>query len=85
MNVAYFHNLKAGAGSMHAKDVIRRLQDDGHQALYVSIKDNNWERVWGEPIDRALVAGGDGTVSRLVGKQFFVVLRYRLTWMEKSS
>jgi diacylglycerol kinase (ATP) len=65
MKVAFFHNPKAGAGNLQAKDVIRLLQDDGHQVLYVSIKDKNWERVFGEPIDRAIVAGGDGTVSRL--------------------
>ena len=65
MKVAFFHNPKAGEGSLRTKDIIRRLQDGGHKVLYISIKDNNWERVFGEPINRAIVAGGDGTISRL--------------------
>lgn len=65
MKVAFFHNPKAGEGSLQVTDVIRRLQNEGDQVLYVSIKDKQWERIFGEPIDRAILAGGDGTVSRL--------------------
>ena len=45
--------------------LVRQFEITGYQVLYVSIKEKGWERAFREPIERAVIAGGDGTVSRL--------------------
>ncbi|HEX6566284.1 MAG TPA: diacylglycerol kinase family protein [Chthoniobacterales bacterium] len=65
MNVALFHNPKAGNATFKASEFVRQIEGAGHKVLYVSIKDKDWQRAFGEPIDRVIVAGGDGSVSRI--------------------
>jgi diacylglycerol kinase (ATP) len=65
MNVALFHNPEAGLGQLKVRTLVRQFEEAGYDLLYVSIKEKHWEKAFGEPIDRAVVAGGDGTVSRL--------------------
>jgi len=64
MKIALFHNPKAGNGSFKVSEFIRQIESAGHQALYVSIKEKGWPKAFGEPLDRAIIAGGDGSVSR---------------------
>jgi diacylglycerol kinase family enzyme len=65
VKIAFFHNPKAGSATFKVSNVVRRVEAAGNQVRYVSIKDKAWEQAFGEPIDRAIVAGGDGSVSRL--------------------
>lgn len=65
MLIALFHNSNAGRGRFNPSPFIRQLQDSGQRVLYVPIDKKGWEEVFGECIDRAVIAGGDGTVSRL--------------------
>ena len=65
MKIAFFHNPKAGSASFRVSNVLRQVEAAANQVHYVSIKDKAWEQAFGEPIDRAIVAGGDGNVSRL--------------------
>ena len=45
--------------------LVRQFENAGYEVLYVSIKGKEWEGAFRERIDRAVIAGGDGTVSRL--------------------
>ncbi|MBV8483884.1 MAG: hypothetical protein JO077_13590 [Verrucomicrobia bacterium] len=65
MRIALFHNPKAGNGTFKISDLVQRIESDGHRVLYVSIKEKDWHQAFGKPIDRAIIAGGDGSVSRL--------------------
>ena len=65
MKIALFHNPGAGTAMLKGRKLVRQLENAGYEVLYVSIKRKDWERVFREPIERAIIAGGDGTVSRL--------------------
>jgi len=65
MNVALFHNPKAGNATFKASELVRQIESAGHKVLYVSIKEKDWRQAFGEPIDRVIIAGGDGSVSRI--------------------
>ena len=64
MKIALLHNPKAGNGTFKVSELVRQIESAGHQVLYVSIKEKDWPRTFGEPVDRVIVAGGDGSVSR---------------------
>ena len=65
MKVALFHNPKAGNGTFKVSDFVRSIESAGHKILYVSIKAKEWREAFCEPIDRVIIAGGDGSVSRI--------------------
>ena len=65
MKIALFHNPKAGNGTCKVSEIVRQIESAGHKVLYVSIKEEDWEEAFGEPIDRAIIAGGDGSVRRI--------------------
>ncbi|HYZ73070.1 MAG TPA: diacylglycerol kinase family protein [Chthoniobacterales bacterium] len=65
MKVALFHNPKAGNGTFKVSDFVRSIENAGHKVLYVSIKAKDWREAFCEHIDRVIVAGGDGSVSRI--------------------
>jgi diacylglycerol kinase (ATP) len=65
MKVALFHNPGAGKAMLKGRKLVRQLEYAGHEVLYVSMKTKDWERAFRESMDRAIIAGGDGTVSRL--------------------
>src|ERR1700751_6226138 len=66
MKIALFHNPGAGTAILKGRKLVRQLESAGPEVLYVSIKGKDWERSFREPVERAIIAGGDGTVSRLV-------------------
>jgi diacylglycerol kinase family enzyme len=45
--------------------LMRLFENTGHRVRYTSIKEDGWEKVFTEPFDRIVIAGGDGTISRL--------------------
>jgi diacylglycerol kinase (ATP) len=65
MRIALFHNPRAGSAALKITELVRQFENAGYDLLYKSIKEKHWEGAFREPIDRAIVAGGDGTVSRL--------------------
>ncbi|HEX6563259.1 MAG TPA: diacylglycerol kinase family protein [Chthoniobacterales bacterium] len=65
MKIALFHNPSAGDGALDGNHLIRLFAEAGHDVLYVPTQQKGWESVFRNPVDRAVIAGGDGTVSRL--------------------
>lgn len=45
--------------------LVRQFENAGYEVFYVSIKGQDWEGAFREPFDRVIIAGGDGTVSRV--------------------
>jgi diacylglycerol kinase (ATP) len=65
MKIALFHNAGAGDRAFDGNQLIRLFAEAGHDVLYVPTHQKGWELGFRNPIDRAVIAGGDGTVSRL--------------------
>jgi diacylglycerol kinase (ATP) len=65
MKIAVFHNASAGDRTLKGSELVRQFGEGGYDVLYVSTKEEGWESAFRSQIDRAVVAGGDGTVSRL--------------------
>jgi diacylglycerol kinase (ATP) len=69
VRVLLIHNPGAGK---HAKEDVDRLlaliRECGHEVRYKSAKDDDWAKALDAPADLVAVAGGDGTVARVVKK-----------------
>jgi diacylglycerol kinase family enzyme len=65
MRIALVHNPKAGNGTFKVSEFVRQIESAGHKVLYVSIKEEDWPKIFGELVDRVIIAGGDGSVSRI--------------------
>jgi diacylglycerol kinase (ATP) len=65
MRIALVHNPKAGNGTFKVSEFVRQIENAGHKVLYVSIKEKDWPKIFGELVDRVIIAGGDGSVSRV--------------------
>ena len=65
MKIALFHNPRAGNGMLKASKLTRQFERAGYEVLYASIKEKDWAKAFTEPFDRIVIAGGDGTISRL--------------------
>lgn len=65
MKIALFHNPSAGDRSLDGGRLIRYFVEAGYDVTYVATNQKRWESAFKQPIDRAVIAGGDGTVSRL--------------------
>jgi diacylglycerol kinase (ATP) len=65
MRIALFHNPNAGDRSLEGSQLIRYFVEAGYDVAYVATDQKGWESAFKDPIDRAVIAGGDGTVSRL--------------------
>jgi diacylglycerol kinase family enzyme len=64
MRIALLHNPKAGNGTFRVSKFVRQIEKAGHEVVYALIKQNDWEDVFAEPIDRVIIAGGDGPFRR---------------------
>lgn len=67
MRVTLIHN--PGAGSTGEKDALKLeklLSRAGHKVRYRSSKERGWKRALKKPADLVAVAGGDGTVGRVI-------------------
>ncbi len=64
MRVLLVHNPNAGLGSRPEKPLIRTMEEAGHQVVLASPDDDLKDPDY----DLVAVAGGDGTVSKMVGK-----------------
>jgi diacylglycerol kinase (ATP) len=65
MRIALVHNPKAGNGTFKVSEFVRQIESAGHKVLYVSFKEKDWPKIFGELVDRVIIAGGDGSVSRI--------------------
>jgi diacylglycerol kinase family enzyme len=65
MKIALFHNPKAGNATLNADQLVRQFEKAGYEVFYASVEEEDWEKAASEPVDRVVIAGGDGTVSRV--------------------
>jgi len=65
MKIALLHNPTAGDAALRPSQLTSPFKDAGYEVLYVCIKEKGWQKVFSEPFDRMVIAGGDGTVGRL--------------------
>lgn len=65
MKIALFHNPRAGNSTLKVNKLVRHFENAGYEVYYASTEDSGWEKTVSEPVKRALIARGDGTVSRL--------------------
>jgi diacylglycerol kinase (ATP) len=66
MRTVLFHNPKAGTGQHPKKDLISALGLRDWSIVYCSTKDDEFDDVLRRSADLFIVAGGDGTVAKVV-------------------
>src|SRR5207247_10171026 len=65
MRILLVHNPKAGSEEHEGEDFIKALKRAGHKATYQSSKKKGITKALEKKVDLTLVAGGDGTVSKV--------------------
>ena len=65
MRITLMHNPCAGHGKHRKKELMEALAKAGHHAIYQSTKKRGYKTVLKNPGDLVLVAGGDGTVTKI--------------------
>jgi diacylglycerol kinase (ATP) len=72
MKIGLLHNPDAGHGERTIAELTRLFKEAGHEVVSASTKGKRWKELLAEPIERVIISGGDGTVSKvaplLVGK-----------------
>lgn len=66
MRVTLIHNPGAGKQASDKSDLKKLLRRAGHKVRYQSSKEDGWKKVLKKPADLVVIAGGDGTVGRVV-------------------
>lgn len=66
MRVTLIHNPGAGKQARDASDLKKLLRRAGHEVRYRSAKEPGWKEALKKPADLVVVAGGDGTIGRVV-------------------
>jgi diacylglycerol kinase family enzyme len=64
--VTLIHNPNAGDQDEDGKSLRKLLRDAGHEVRYHSAKEYGWKGALKKPADLIVVAGGDGTVGRVI-------------------
>jgi len=66
VRVTLIHNPGAGRQASDASELKKLLRRAGHKVRYQSSKEAGWKKVLNKRADLVVVAGGDGTVGRVV-------------------
>jgi diacylglycerol kinase (ATP) len=66
VRVTLIHNPGAGKQANDGKDLVKLLRGAGHKVRYQSSKEDGWKKVLNKSADLMVVAGGDGTIGRVV-------------------
>jgi diacylglycerol kinase (ATP) len=66
VRVTLIHNPGAGKQANDASDLKKLLRRAGHEVRYQSSKEDGWKKVLKKSADLVVIAGGDGTVGRVV-------------------
>jgi diacylglycerol kinase (ATP) len=66
MRVTLMHNPTAGHDSPDEDSLVKALTKAGHKVTYQSTGKKKWQRALDDPGELVVVAGGDGTVGRVL-------------------
>jgi len=66
VRVTLIHNPGAGKQANDESDLKKLLRRAGHEVRYQSSKEAGWKKALGKRADLVVVAGGDGTVGRVL-------------------
>jgi diacylglycerol kinase family enzyme len=66
MGVTLFHHPDAGPHAWSADRLLEGLRHSGIRASYCCVDEAGWEDALGQTRDLAIIAGGDGTVAKLI-------------------
>jgi diacylglycerol kinase (ATP) len=66
MRATLFHNPTAGGGKFTKKELVTALRLGGLEPRYSSTKGRRFKKLLNEPTDLVVVAGGDGTVAKVI-------------------
>jgi diacylglycerol kinase (ATP) len=66
VRVTLIHNPGAGKQASDGNDLKKLLHRAGHEVRYQSSKEDGWKKVLKKRADLVVIAGGDGTVGRVV-------------------
>lgn len=66
MDILLLHNPKAGKGRMSGKKIMRLFSHNSHKVVYINTKKDKITTKCAKKADIIVVAGGDGTVGKVV-------------------
>jgi diacylglycerol kinase (ATP) len=66
MRIGLLHNPDAGHGQRTIDELTRLFKEAGHEVSSASTKGKGWKELLAGPIERVIISGGDGTVSKVV-------------------
>jgi diacylglycerol kinase (ATP) len=66
MRVTLMHNPRAGHGGPSDDELVKLLKKADYKVDYQSTRKKKWKKALAEPGDLVVVAGGDGTVGKVV-------------------
>ncbi|MFU8863352.1 MAG: diacylglycerol/lipid kinase family protein [Rhodobacterales bacterium] len=66
MNILILHNPKAGDGRLSGKEIVRLFRKNSHKVVYKNTKKTKITRKDAKEADIIVVAGGDGTVGKVI-------------------
>jgi len=66
VRVTLIHNPGAGKNARDERDLKKLLRRAGHKVRYQSAKEKGWKKALKKPTDLVVIAGGDGTVARVL-------------------
>ena len=66
MRVTLFHNPAAGKGETSKEELLRMLREAGHQVIYQSTDEDDYQMALEDLGDWVMLVGGDGTVGKVV-------------------
>jgi diacylglycerol kinase (ATP) len=68
MRAILFHNPTAGGGKFTKKELMTALRLGGLTPYYCSTKGRRFKKTLHQPADLVVVAGGDGTVTKVIAQ-----------------